>query len=596
MIRARRILPFLGWFPLRREWLQADAIAGLTVALVLIPQSMANALLAGLPAYYGLYAAFLPCALAALFGSSKQLSTGPVALVSLLTATSLLPLATAGSEHYIALAIALTLLVGAFQLCLGLFRLGAVVSFLSHPVILGFTNAAAIIIGLSQLSKIFGVPMARSESFAMDIWAVILRIPDTHVPTLIFGAVAFAIMVSLKRYAPKVPNVLVAVALTTLASWLLDFEAMGGKVVGVIPHGLPAIAVPALDFGTMRELLPSAIVISLVGFMEAISIAKAMAIKTKDRLDPNQELIGQGIANVVGSLTLSYPVSGSFVRSAVNFNAGAKTGISSLVTAIVVLMTLLFLTPLFYHLPQAVLAAVIMMAVIGLVNLKAIVNIWRANRHDSLAALVTFVSTLGFAPHLDKGIIVGAGLAIFLFLFRVMRPRVAILGRFKDGTLRDIRIHPKLPTDEQIILIRFDGQLFFANVAYFEHMILEAVAAKSTAKYILVVGDGINELDASGVEVIHQMVERLGEGGVTMVFSGLKRQVQEVMRRTGLFMEIGGDANIFPTEDMALTSIYKRLGDPKNRPLLLEQPHPDGEPAAERLASDGTGVALSGRS
>lgn len=585
MIRARRVLPFLSWFPLKREWLQADAVAGLTVALVLIPQSMAYAQLAGLPPYYGLYAAFLPGALAALFGSSKQLATGPVAVVSLLTASSLMPFAAVGSERFIALAIAMTLMVGAFQLCLGLFRLGAVVSFLSHPVILGFTNAAAIIIGLSQISKLFGVTMTRSENFANDIWSVVLQIPETHVPTLIFGVVALAVMVGLKRYLPRVPSVLVAVALTTVASWLVGFEAMGGKVVGVIPQGLPEIALPVLDFDTLRHLLPSVVVISLVGFMEAISIAKAMAVKTKDRLDPNQELIGQGIANMVGSLAQSYPVSGSFSRSAVNLSAGAKTGISSLVTAFVVLVTLLFLTPLLYHLPQAVLAAVIMMAVIGLVNLKAIVHIWRANRHDSLAALVTFVSTLAFAPHLDKGIIIGAGLAIFLYLFRVMRPRVAILGRFNDGTLRDIRIHPKLPTDEQIILIRFDGQLFFANVAYFEHMILEAVAAKSTAKYILVVGDGINELDASGVEVIHQMVERLRENGVTMVFSGLKRQVQEVMRRTGLFMEIGGDANIFPTEDMALISIYKRLGDPRNRPLLLDHPETVDAPAAGRSAT-----------
>ncbi len=229
MIRARRFLPFLGWFPLKREWLQADAIAGVTVALVLIPQSMANAQLAGLPPYYGLYAAFLPGALAALFGSSKQLATGPVAIVSLLTASSLAPLAAVGSEHYIALAIMLALLVGVFQLCLGLFRLGAVVSFLSHPVILGFTNAAAIIIGLSQLPNILGVKSARSETFINDIWAVLLQIPRTHVPTLIFGAVAFAIMWILKRYVPKVPNVLVAVALTTVASWLLGFEEMGEK-------------------------------------------------------------------------------------------------------------------------------------------------------------------------------------------------------------------------------------------------------------------------------------------------------------------------------------------------------------------------------
>jgi SulP family sulfate permease len=578
MIRAQRFLPFLRWFPLKREWLKADAIAGVTVALVLIPQSMAYAQLAGLPAYYGLYAAFLPGAMAALFGSSKQLATGPVAVVSLLTASSLIPLAAPGSERFITLAILLTVMVGTIQLALGAFRLGAVVNFLSHPVVLGFTNAAAIIIGLSQLSKIFGVTMGRSESFANDTWEVFLQLPQAHGPTLILGATAFALMWGLKRFVPQVPNVLVAVALTTVASWVVGFEHLGGKVVGTVPEGLPAFALPLVDIDSMRLLLPSAVVISLVGFTEAISIAKAMAVKTRDRLDPNQELIGQGIANMVGSLAQSYPVSGSFSRSAVNLGAGAKTGLSSLFTAAVVLVTLLFLTPALYHLPQAVLAAVIMMAVIGLVNLKAIVPIWHANRHDSLAALATFVSTLAFAPDLDKGIIVGAGMSIFLFLFRAMRPRVAILGRFKDGTLRDIRVHPKLPTDESIILIRFDGQLFFANVAYFEDMILEAVAAKSGARYILVVGNGINQVDASGVEVIQHMVERLRESGVTMVFSGLKRQVLEVLHRTGLFMKIGGDANIFPTADMALISIYKRLGDKQHRPLMPEPPLPPATP------------------
>ncbi len=572
MIHAQKFLPFLGWFPLKKEQVQADAIAGITVALILIPQSMAYAQLAGLPVYYGLYAAFLPVALAALFGSSKQLATGPAAVMSLLTASALAPFAAAGSEQFIALAIVMAILVGAFQLCLGIFRLGAVVSFLSHPVIFGFTNAAVIIIGTSQLSKVFGVKMSRSENFANDIWALILQIPQTHVPTLLFGAATFAIMWAVKRYIPKLPNVLVAVVVATLASWLIGFENMGGKVVGAIPLGLPNIALPIMDFDTIRHLLPSAMVISLVGLMEAISIAKIMAIKTRNRWDPNQELIGQGIANIVGSLTQSYPVSGSFSRSAVNFNAGAKTGMSSIFSATVVLVTLLFLTPLLYHLPQAALAAVIIMALISLQNLKAIAHIWHAGWHDSIAALATFVATMVFAPHLDKGIMIGVGLAVFLYLFRAMRPRVAILGRFNDGTLRDIRIYPKLPTDDSIIPIRFDGQLFFANVSYFEDTILEAVATKPNVSYILVIGDGINEIDASGVEVIQCLVERLRDSGITMVFSGLKRQVLNVMRRTGLFVIIGGDANIFPTENMALVSIYNRLGERKERPLLPNKP------------------------
>jgi sulfate permease, SulP family len=581
MNAAKKFLPFLNWFPVNGSILRADLIAGITVALVLIPQSMAYAQLAGLPPYYGLYAAFLPGAIGALFGSSKQLATGPVAVVSLLTASALIPFASVGSEAYIGLAIMMTLMVGIFQLSLGLLRLGVVVSFLSHPVIVGFTNAAAMVIGFSQLSKIFGVPMGRSEHFMADILDVITKVGDLHLPTFAFGFAAFLIMFLLKKYMPKLPNVLIAVSLTITVSWLIGFAEMGGKVVGEIPAGLPTIAVPALDFAMMTKLIFSAIVISLVGFMEAISIAKAMAAKTKDRVDPNQELIGQGLANIVGSLGQSYPASGSFSRSAVNLSAGARTGMSSLFTAAVVLVTLLFLTPLLYHLPQAVLAAVIMMAVIGLVNFAAVKHAWQANKHDGIAAIVTFVATLGFAPHLDRGIMIGAGLAIFLFLFRAMRPRVAILGCYEDGTLRDLDVHPSIPTDERIIMIRFDGQLFFANIGYFEDSVLAALSTQPKAQFILVVADGINQLDASGEEVINHLVKRMAANGITMVFSGLKKQVLDVMRRTNLFGHIG-DQNIFATKDQALFDIYNRIGDEEHRPLLpyYLQPASDGTAAS----------------
>ncbi len=572
----QKFLPFLRWFPLGADTLRADLVAGITVALILIPQSMAYAQLAGLPAYYGLYAAFLPGMVAALWGSSKQLATGPVAVVSLLTASALAPLMTqqgfqVGGSEYVALAILMAMLVGLVQLTLGVFRLGVVVNFLSHPVIVGFTNAAAIIIGLSQLNKIFGVKMPRSEHFAQDIWAVLQQLGGTHLPTLLMGVAAFAIMWGLKKYVPKLPGVLVAVVVTTVASWALGFAEHGGQVVGAIPSGLPSLALPSLDPKMALDLLPSAIIISLVGFMEAISIAKAMAAKTKDRIDPNQELVGQGIANIVGSLTQSYPGSGSFSRSAVNLNAGARTGMSSVFAGLVVLVTLLFLTPLLYHLPQSVLAAVIMMAVVGLINFQAIRHAWEAHVHDGVAAIVTFVATLAFAPHLDHGIMVGAGLAIMLFLYRTMTPRVALLGRFGDGTLRDLHVHPTLPTDERIIVVRFDGQLYFANVSYFEDTVLAAVADHPNAKYILVVADGINQLDASGQEVMEHLIERLGAIGITMVLSGMKRQVVQVLHRTHLIEHLGHD-NIFATTDIALDAIYDRLGETGYRPLRMPAP------------------------
>ncbi len=692
MNNLSRFLPFLNWFPLDRAKLKPDFIAGITVALVLIPQSMAYAQLAGMPAYYGLYAAFLPVAIAAMMGSSNFLGTGPVAVVSLLTASSLAPLAAVGSDQFIALAILLALLVGIIQLSLGALKLGVIVNFLSHPVIVGFTNAAAIIIGLSQASKLFGVSMGRSEHFLNDIWGVALQLGDTHLPTLAMGVLGIALMWSIKRFKPKWPGVLIAVVVTTVLSFSIGFEknatgrmdqiadpelrAMvdgvtaavkrqndlaatkvvkavalkaaehddgkhspqaarqeyeleladiaarqaeeetgrlknilrkvrvvrvaddrgattaiymadrlpagvnadgnsysissikaegfklvgGGDVVGSIPEGLPSVSMPEIDVSTIGALLAAAIVISLVGFMEAISIAKALATKAKQKVDPNQELIGQGLANIVGGLTQAFPVSGSFSRSAVNFDAGAKSGMAAVITALFVLLTLLFLTPLLYHLPQAVLAAIIIMAVIGLVNFGAIKHAWHASRHDGIAAIVTFVATLLVAPHLDKGIMIGAGLAILLFLYRTMTPRVAQLGRYHDGTLRDIKVNPDIPTSPHIIAMRFDGSLYFANVAFFEDTILEMVSANPGAEYLLVVGDAINQLDASGEEVVQHLTTRLRDGHVQIVFSGLKKQVLDVMRHTGLIDLIGAE-NIFATEDQAIASIYDRLGE-----------------------------------
>jgi SulP family sulfate permease len=709
-LSPRILFPFLGWFPFKSGTLRADFIAGLTVALVLVPQSMAYAQLAGLPAYYGLYAAFLPVAVAALWGSSHQLGTGPVAVASLLTASSLAPLATPGSEPFVILAIMLALLVGIVQLALGVFKLGVVVNFLSHPVIVGFTNAAAMIIGLSQVNKLIGVPMGRSESFARDIWEVFKQAGDTHWPTLAMGLAAIAIMFVVKRKAPKLPGVLLAVVITILISYFTGFAqnargkpedivnpgiqalvtghivaddnirdmsaaisekaaelrgieevaegedsteiadlhyqlelmrlgvanmekenrereqglhrvsflrtlatpetpaklflpeelpadmatdghkwhikkisngeirlAGGGEVVGNVPAGLPSFSLPKISWETIGSLLSTAIVISLVGFMEAISIAKAIAAKTRQRIDPNQELVGQGLANIVSSLSQGFPVSGSFSRSAVNMNAGAKTGMSSVITAAFVLLTLLFLTPLLFHLPQAALAAVIIMAVIGLINFTAIKHAWHANKHDGIAAIVTFVATLAYAPHLDKGIMVGAGLAIVLFLYRTMTPRVAILGRYQDGTLRDAKVN-NLPASDVVTAVRFDGRLYFANVSYFEDAILEAVADNPEADYLLVVGDAINEVDASGEEVIHHLVQRLNQIGVVMLFSGLKKQVLDVLQATGLRDEIG-EQRFFPTADAALKRIYARdeyLGETD-----VMKPHPNPQPLPE---------------
>ena len=333
----------------------------------------------------------------------------------------------------------------------------------------------------------------------------------------------------------------------------------GGTIVGNIPEGLPSLALPKLDFGVMLQLLSATITISLMGFMEAISMAKAMATKTRQRLDANQELIGQGVANIVGCLSQSYPVSGSFSRSAVNISAGAITGFSSVVTSVIVVITLLWLTPLLYHLPQATLAAVIMMAVVGLINVKAVKHAWQAHRQDGIVAVVSFVLTLVFAPHLDKGILIGAGLALIMYLYRTMQPRIAVLARHADGTLRDAEVFG-LKSCENIAVIRFDGSLYFANTSYFEDKVQERIVAKPDLKYVIVVGEGINQIDATGEEMLSHLAERLDKAGIQLLFTGLKKQVMDVFLRTGLYERLGS-RRFFRTEDQALDYVWKALGN-----------------------------------
>jgi SulP family sulfate permease len=573
--RKCRLLPFRCWIgELRKpEILRADLIAGITVALVLVPQSMAYAQLAGLPAYYGLYASFLPGIVAALFGSSRQLATGPVAVVSLMTASALEPIAHGNAELYIAYAVMLALMVGIFQMGLGLLRLGVLVNFLSHPVVVGFTNAAAIIIGTSQLGKLFGVSVETADHAYETVCNTVFEAFDsTHLETMLMALLALGIMIGLKRYLPKVPNVLTAVAITTVVSWAVGFEAMGGKVVGSIPAGLPAVSMPTVDFQVMMQLLSVTVTISIIGFMEAISIAKAMATRTRQRLDANQELVGQGLGNVVSSFSQGYAVSGSFSRSAVNIGAGARTGFSAVVTGMVVGITLLALTPLLYHLPQATLAAVIIMAVITLVKIGPIKHAWKVQRHDAAVAVITFVLTIIWAPHLDKGLIVGVLLSLGLFLYRSMAPRVAVLSRDPDGTLRDAEVR-KLETCRNISLIRFDGPLYFANTGYFEDKVLERVALKPELKYVIIDAEGINEIDATGEEMLHHLVVRLKEAGVELLIARAKKQLWDTFERTNLMDRLGRD-HVFALRTQAFNYAWEKLGDNHAETCPLRVPRP----------------------
>lgn len=572
-----RFTPYKSWIGELKnpQVLKADAMAGLTVALILIPQSMAYAQLAGLPAYIGLYASFLPVMIAALFGSSRQLGTGPVAVVSLMSAAAMQPYAGLGVETIVAYSALLALMIGIFQLSLGLLKLGILVDFLSHPVVLGFTNAGALIIATSQVPKLFGLKIKADqyEHHYEFLIATVKALPDTSLITLVFGAFALSTLLILRKFAPRLPGVLITVVVTTVLSWVIDYKGLGGSIIGEIPKGLPSFTLPnvSLDFKTLSSLIMTAMVIGLIGFVEAISIAKAMASQTRQRLSANQELVGQGLANMTSGLFSGYAVSGSFSRSAVNFSSGAMTGFSSVVTGLLVALTLLFLTPLLYYLPQATLAAVIIMAVINLIKIAPIKHAWKVEPHDGVVAVVTFVATLVFAPHLDKGILLGVVLSLGLFVYRTMSPRFVEVAKHTDGSMRDAVTH-KLKTSNTVAVYRFDGDLYFGNTGYLEGKILNAISQKPQLKVIVLDMEAINQVDSTGEEMLEKLSDRLKAAGIEFYLARTKLQVYEAFERSGLAKHIG-EERFFRERKYALQYAKQQLGNAIDvEPLLNYMP------------------------
>ena len=556
----RRLLPFLGWPRIDGQSLFHDLIAGITVSLLAIPQSLAYAQLAGVPAYYGLYAAFIPSIVAVLFGSSGLLSTGPVAMTSLLTAASVGHLTAPGTAQFVSYVTLLALLSGLFQIGLGLARAGVLLNLLSHPVLMGFINAAALIIALSQLPALTGIAVPQTDHFLFDIWHVVSKPEALHDMSLAFGLLAIALLYGFRRLAPRLPGVLIMVVILTWLSYATGYAEHGGKIVGDIPTGMPSVSVPAMSWRATIALLPAAFVIALISFMEAMSSCKVIALKTRTRWDENQELIGQGLAKVVAAFCHSMPVSGSFSRSALNLASNARTGFSSLIAAGFVLLTLLYFTPLLYHLPKPALAAMIVLAVANLIDFSSLRHAWQAGRDDGIAAALTFVATLAFAPNIQNGILTGIIFSLGAFIYHRMSPRIVPLGRHVDGTLRDALQHRLPVLHENIAALRFDATLFFANVSFFEDAIMKIERENPKLKYILVVASGINHIDASAVEMLRRLVQRLRECGITLAFSGAKRQFMEVVERTGLAAEIG-EANIFGSDETALKALFHRLDE-----------------------------------
>ncbi len=682
------LFPFLRWFPLRLDALRSDLIAGITVAMILVPQSMAYATLAGLPVVYGLYASFLPVIVASMWGASRFLHTGPVALLSLMSAAAIEPLASRGSDEFIQLSLLLALMVGVLRLALGLFRMGVLINLASHPVILGFTNAAALIIGLSLVNSFINVPMPRSDTFLLDLWQVVQQLPIAHWPTLLFGLATLVALSVMRKHFPKLPGVLIVVIVGTIVSastgfekavtvdlaqiddsaarsayqqvianeaallkvktaqkavseklkeqsqagrlhYSLKAEAMrlkgeeqslkhslysekvtayqyaltpieqadgsviyragqqeswfapawrfsghdadriklsgGGRVVGNIPSGVPGFILPPLDFGVISGLFATAFIMAMIGFMEATSISRALAAKTREKLDPNQELIGQGLANIVGSFFQSYVVSGSFSRSAVAARVGACTGMYAIISAMGVLLVMLFFTEYLYHLPQPVLAAIVMSAVFSLIDIPSMVHAWRVRRADGIIGVVTFITTLMMAPQLADGVLVGVMMTILLFLAGTMSPRSEVMGRTSEGVLAGAASNDLAPISEDFVVLRFDASLVFINAAYFEQAVIRSLNEFPNARALVVIGNSINRIDATGEEKLRALTGDLRGAGVTLMLAGLKRPVREALNRAGLDQVIGKE-NIFPSKDIAVRALEARFAAEEMEP------------------------------
>jgi SulP family sulfate permease len=594
---VQRYLPFLGWLMhYNRADLPGDLLAGVIVAIMLVPQGMAYAMLAGLPPEVGLYASIAPLIIYGLLGSSRTLAVGPVAIVSLLVATGIAPLANGDVTLYIGLALTLAFLVGIIQVAMGLLRVGFLVNFLSHPVLVGFTAAAAIVIGFSQVKHVLGISVPRTEKFYEQVYYTAQNLGQTNLYTLIIGLSSIGVLLFFKNrlggllqrmdvapawalpIAKSAPLVIVLLGTIVVRAFQLDTVA-GVKIVGAVPAGLPPLTLPYFDVSRWALLLPTALTISFVGYMESVSVAKSLASKRRQKIDPDQELLALGAANLGATFTGGYPVTGGFSRSVVNFSAGANTGLASMVTAGLIALTVLFLTPLFYYLPNAVLAAIILVAVGNLFDFKAMRHIWHYNRGDATALLATFVAVLALG--IEVGILIGAAVALAIYIWRTSKPHIAVVGRIGDSEIyrNVLRYHVK--TWPELIAMRVDESLYFANTKFLEETILGLVADQPAVKHVVLIGTAINFVDASALETLESLHEELAAAGVELHFAAIKGPVLDRLRAIGFVDRIGADHIHFSTHDAMLALNYVKQNEhpdsyvsPATAAILAQKPYP----------------------
>ncbi|MGJ7490610.1 SulP family inorganic anion transporter [Variovorax sp. ZT4R33] len=525
--RLLRWLPFLAWPRPDRALLVNEASAGITVALMVIPQGVAYAALAGMPLVTGVYAALFPALIAVLFSSSARLSVGPTALTSLLVGASLTPLAVPGSREWVALAVWLTLLSGAMQLLLGVVRFGWLLRLVNSPVLMGFTQGAAVLITLSQLPALLG--------FTGRSYAQLLQGPPPDVMAIGFGLGGMAMLWAGKRIAPRFPTTMALVAVSAAASVAVGYALRGGAVIGALPSGLPSFYWPgglgATELGTL--LLP-AFLITLVSFLETASSAKVDNARAGKLWNENQDLIGQGLGKIASGLTGSFPTSSSFSRSAITLYAGAKTQWSTLFSVIVVAAALLWAMPLLFHVPQAVLASVVVTATLGLMKPRAFVALWRISRIEAAIAVATFALTIATAPSIYWGVLGGLLAALAHYMYRHLHPRIIEVGLHADGSLRDRHLWHLPPLAPNLYALRMDAELDFASASTLEHAITAALAERPGLTDVCLFAHPINRVDLTGAEVFGNIRRLLESQGVRLHLSGLKLPAQQVLERAGL--------------------------------------------------------------
>jgi sulfate permease, SulP family len=527
-----RFVPILSWGPrYQRAGLRDDVTAGLTVAVMLIPQGMAYATLAGMPPITGLYAAIVGIIVYALLGTSGSLAVGPVAITSLLTLEGLSRVTVPEDPSYPAIAALLALLVGGILILLGLLRLGVLVNLLSHPVISGFTSAAAIVIALSQVKDLFGLDIGRPDGVVETLRALVENIGDTSGVTLVLGAAVIAVLVVGRRYARRFPAALLVVALASLATWGLSLHDRGVAILGDVPSGLPTPALPEMSGSLLGDLAPVALTIAIVAFAEGISVAKAIARKTRDKVDPNQELIATGAANAASGAFSGFPIAGGFSRTAVNFQAGARTPLASLVTAVVLTIAVLWFTPLFYYLPRVALAGIVIIAVLGLVDVRDAIETFRLRRSDAAILAVTFFATLLIG--VEPGLAIGIVFSLAVFVWRSANPHATELGRV-EGTTRYRNIDRwTTHTSDDVAILRVDGPLFFANTKLLEDRVNALVGGRPNLRAVVLDAAAITDIDASGAHSLHELAADLDTAGVELHLSEVRGPIRDVLARGG---------------------------------------------------------------